>query len=304
MVKQRYGIRSLMLLILLLFITPCQGKDTLVISKVTTNPKKHYEYLKPIVDYVAAQMSDLGVKQGKVLLARDNDHMVRLLKHGQVDWITETLFSAIEFEQRAGAEMLVRKWKKGVPEYHSIFFTRKDSDIDSLSQLIGKKIAFEDDGSTSAYYIPAAVMLQHELPLYFLDRANEHPPESCVGYLFSGAEINTSTWVHKGIVDVGAYNNQDWNKDDHLPVKFREDFKIIHETPSIPRAIELVNWQLDGAIKERLKQILLHLHEDPNAQKVLMAYQKTSRFDELTPEILQSVEEARAIRNLIVTELE
>lgn len=295
---------SVLTLAFVLFASLCQAKDVLVIGKVTTNPKKHYDYMKPIVDYVVDRMGDLGIEEGQVLMTKNNDEMVRLLKNGEVDWVTETLFSAIEFEERADAEMLVRKWKKGVPEYHSIFFTRKDSGIDSISQLAGKTIAFEDPGSTSAYFIPAATMLQQGMDLYYLDRARKLPPEDKVGYLFSGAEINTSTWVHKGIADAGAYNNLDWNKDDHLPPMFREDFKIIYETSPIPRAIESVRVDLDPRVKQRLKEILLTMHEDPEAKAVLKAYQKTSRFDELTPEIMLNVEDARVIRNYIVDELE
>ncbi|TCS41337.1 phosphate/phosphite/phosphonate ABC transporter substrate-binding protein [Reinekea marinisedimentorum] len=294
----------LALLLAAAFLAPCFAKDTLVIGKVTTNPKKHYDTLRPIVDYAVARMGDLGITEGKVLMAKDNEQMIEYLKTGQVDWVTETIFSSIEFEEQANAELLVRKWKKGVPNYHTIFFTRKDSGIDTLEQLAGHTIAFEDEGSTSAYFIPAAVLLQNGQTLTAMQRPNQTPDDDSVGYIFSGAEINTSTWVHKKIVSAGAYNNLDWDKEDHLPPMFRDDFQIIHTTPSIPRAVEVVSGSLDPAVKERLKEILLTMHEDPEAADALDSYQKTSKMDELTPEIMANIEQAREIRQLILHDLE
>lgn len=303
MIKLKISSLAAVLLVTTL-LTPCFARDTLVIGKVTSNPAKHYDTLRPIVDYVVAQMGDLGITEGKVLMAKDNEQMIEYLNSGQIDWITDTVFTAIEFEEQANAELLVRKWKKGVPDYHTIIFTRKDSGINTLEQLAGHTIAFEDKGSTSAYFIPAAVLLQNGLNLSPLDRPNHTPTDDSVGYVFSGAEINTSTWVHKKIVAAGAYNNLDWYKDDHLPPMFREDFQIIHSTPSIPRAVEIVSASMDPKVKARLKDILTTMHEDPEAADVLKSYQKTSKMDELTPEILANIEQAREIRRMVLQHLE
>lgn len=280
------------------------GKHTLVISKVTENPKKHYRYLKPMADYMVKHMKDLGINEAKFLMARDNRQMVSFLKQGRVDWITETPFSAIIYHDKAGAELLLRKWKKGVPDYYTIFFTRKDSGINSLADLRGKTIAFEDPGSTSAYFVPASVLIREGLNLVWLASPREKPPEDMVGYVFSGQEINTSTWVHKGIADTGAFNNLDWNKDDHLPKAFRKDMKIFYKTRPFPRAIELVRKGLDPKIKQRLKEVLLHVHNDPKAKAALRAYHKTTKFDELDAKTWASLDEVRRILKIVQSELE
>ena len=265
--------------------------DTLVIGKISHNPKKHYHYLKPMADYVQKQMIDLGYKHAKVLMARDNRQMIRYLRSGKVDWVTETLMSAVELQRKSGAELLVKKWKKGQPEYHSIFFTRKGSGIQSISDLSGKSIAFEDPGSSTAYFIPAELLLRKGYRLVKLTTPRDKPPVDAVGYSFAREEINISTWVHKGLVDVGVMNNHDWNKEDHLPHIFQRDMQIIHRTESFPRAVELVRPGLEPGVKSRLKSILLNAHRDPAAQKVLPVYQETERFEELTPELRQNLNE-------------
>ena len=280
------------------------AKRVLVLGKVSDNPKKHYRYLKPMVDYVVARMQDLGITEGKVLMARDNRQMINYLKQGQVDWVTETPFSAVKFHDKAGAKFLLRKWKKGVPEYHSVIFARKDSGIETLADLRGHTIAFEDRGSTSAFYIPASVLIGAGQTLTQLASARERPPADMVGYVFSGEEINTSAWVHKGLVDAGAFNNLDWEKDDHLPQRLRKDLKIIHRTQSFPRAIELVNPAMDPRLVARLKQILLQAAQDPEARAVLDAYQKTAQFDELDEHALAGLAEARRLGAIVEQHLD
>ncbi len=279
-------------------------KHTLVIGKVSDNPKKHYKYLKPIVDYAVQRMGDLGITEGKVLMARDNRQMIRYLRRGKVDWVTETAFSAVLYEEKAGAEILVRKWKKGVPEYYTVFFTRNDSGIESLADLRGRVIAFEDPGSTTAFFVPASVLLGEGYELAQLESPREKPPADMVGYVFAGDEINISTWVHKGLVDAGAYNNLDWKTEDHTPSLFRKNMTIFHQTRSFPRAVELVRKDLDPAVKSRLKTILLKAHDDPKGRSALKAYQKTTQFDELDTGTKAGLEEARRITATFHSKLE
>ncbi len=248
-----------------------------------------------MVDYAVSKMGDLGYTDGRVLMAINNQQMIRYLRQGKVDWVTETPFSSMIFKEKAGAELLVRKWKKEVSEYHSVFFTRSDSGISTLADLKGKTISFEDSGSTSAYYIPAAILIEHGLKLVKLDSPRESPPAGSVGYVFANDEINMSTWVHKGIVDAGAYSNLDWLKEDHTPTVFRNDFRLLHHSKNFPRAIELVRKDLPVAVKKRLKDVLLNAHQDPDAVAVLRAYQHTKKFDELDKNSIQALQKAKTI---------
>ena len=275
----------------------------LVLGKVSDNPKKHYMYLKPMVDYMADRMADLGITEGKVLMARDNQQMIDYLKAGKVDWVTETPMSAAIFHEKAGAEYLVRKWKKGVSSYYTVFFTRKDSGINSLADLKGKSIAFEDPGSTSAFFIPAAILIQQGLKLTRLGSPRDKPPVDKVGYTFSGEEVNTTSWVHMKLADVGVYNNLDWENDEHNPPQYRKNMHIIHKSKRFPRAIELVRNDLDDRIKQRLKTILLDMHKDPSTKRVLRAYQKTKKFDALDAQSLEALKQAAELTRIVEAKL-
>jgi len=285
-------------LLLLIFCVPLSTwamQDTLTIATVGSNPKKQYRYLKPMVDYMVTQMADLGIKKSRVLVAKDAQQMVGYLRQNKVDWVTETTIHALIFQQQANAQLLLRKWKKGVAEYHTVFFTRKDSGISRLQDLVGKVLAFEDPGSTTGYFIPAMTLLEAGFELEKLPSPRASPSADKIGYVFSRQEINLSAWVHKGLVDAGAYNNLDWQQQEATPRAFRKDMQLFYETENYPRAIELVRANLDPALIERLKMTLLNAHLDPKAAEVLKAYQKTARFDELSDDVLATLKRARHI---------
>ncbi len=258
-----------------------ERSHVLVIGKVSDNPKKHYGYLKPMVDYAVSMMGDLGITRGEVLMAPSNEVMIEYLKAGRVDWVTEAPFSALIFRDEAEAVLLLRKWKRGVPKYRTVFFVRKDSGIATLADLRGRTMAFEDDGSSSAFFVPASVLLGTGLKLVPLASPRDVPPDDAVGYVYSHEEINSSVWVYRGIVDAAAFNDLDWNKEDHMPAFCRDDMQIIYQTEPMTRAIEVVRGDLDPAVRERLRSVLLLAHEDPSAVDALWAYQKTARFDEI-----------------------
>lgn len=270
--------------------------ETLVIGAISENPRKQYEKLKPIVDHVASGMSDLGITGGEVVIARDVEKMQQYLEEGTVDWVTETAFTAITLERSSGARIILRKWKKGVGEYHTVFFSRADSDIGSLDDLSGKTIAFEDPGSTSAYFLPASELRHHGASLSKLKSPRQSPATGSVGFVFSGQEINSAVWVQRRIVDAGAVSNADWSKtQNEMSDGLRDQLRIFHRTDPVPRALELVRGDLPSDITERLIELLVAAPTDPEAAGALQSYDRTTRFDRIDADIEQSLDGVRSL---------
>lgn len=278
-------------------------RDTIVIARVSSNPKKHYKHLKPIADYLAANLNEFGIRQGKVVFAKDNTQMLRYIKQGKVDVITETAFSAAVFNEQAGAELLLRRWKKGVAEYSSVIFSRADNGVDSFEDLQGKVIAFQDRGSSTAFFIPASIMIRDGYELYELDSPREVPPQDKIGFVFADKEINISAWVHKGIVAAGAFSNIDWNNEKDMPVEFRKDLAIFYESIPFPRGIELVRPDMHPVVKTRIKEILMTAHEQEAGKQALAAYQKTKKYDELGRKSQEGVKLASELLHIVENKL-
>ncbi len=253
----------------------------LVLGRVNDDPKSQYEQMKILLDYVVKRMGDVGIREGRILMARDVVQMASYLRRGRVDWVSETGAAGMLLQQRAGAETLVLSERNGIRRYHSIFFARRDSSIKSIDQLRGHRIAFQNRTSTSAYFIPAMELLQLGLPMEILGSPFDAPVESSAGFVFARTERNIATWVHKGLVDVGAVSNLDWSNPLHIPEFFKSDLVILRESEEVPRGIEMVRKDLDARIRARLHDVLLGMGDDPMAVAELAAFHQSLKFFDL-----------------------
>ncbi|MFT3761774.1 MAG: phosphate/phosphite/phosphonate ABC transporter substrate-binding protein [Pseudoxanthomonas sp.] len=253
-------------------------RHVLVLGRISDDPKSHYEQLKPLLDYVVPRLRDVGITGGRILMARDVQQMTSYLRRSRVDWVTETSGNAMLLRQRAGAEPLLLTERNGVSRYHSVFFVRRDSAVQSLAGLKGHSIAFQSTASTSAYLAPAASLLDAGLPLEILLSPQDRPLPDEVGYVFARSEQNIGTWVHKRMVDAGVVSNVDWDDERRIPEGFRRDFRIIHQTPDFPRALEVVRGDLDPKVRARLREVLLQAAADPAAGPALRRFFGTTRF--------------------------
>lgn len=250
----------------------------LVLGRISDDPRAHYDQLKPLLDYVVPRMADVGIREGRILMAKDAQQMASYMRRGRVDWVTETAGTAMMLHQRAGATPLLLTERGGVSHYHSLFFARRDRGLRRLEDLRGRRVAFQRPTSTSAYFVPAAELLARSMPLEILLSPDDQPASRSVGYLFARSELNISTWVHKGLVDAGVMSNLDWENPRRLPTAFRRDFTIIGRTQQYPRAVELVRGDLDARLQARLRQVLLDAPKDAAGRDALLRFFETTRF--------------------------
>lgn len=287
--------------------TPDTAEDTakriITLGKVTVAPERSRRTLGPIAAYVALQLEALGVKGVRLLFASSNQEMAEYMRAGRVDWITETAASASTFVDNAGAEIFLRRWTRGAAEYQTFVIARRDSDILSLADLAGRTVAFENPGSTSAYFIPAHAILQEGLTLAPLASPDGPIEKTSVRYIFSRDQLVTSAWVHAGKVDAGALSNLDWKSEDAMPSAFKAKFRIIYASGKFPYALELVRRALDPAIKSGIKQALLKAHKSWSGRAALRAYSRTARFDEAPAKVTRSIAELRDIRSSVQSHL-
>lgn len=267
--------------------------ELVVMSAVSDDPQRLISSMRPLADYMATKLAPLGIKNVDILIAESSEQMVRFIRDGRVDWITETAYSAASLEMQSGAEIVLRKWKHGVPSYKSIVFVRTDSGIESLEALTGRSIAFQHPGSTTGYFVPRNLMQTLGMPIRSLRSVREAALPGFVNYVFSGGEYNSALWVHKGLVSAAVLSNLDWERDDVIPAAVKEDLQIIHTSPPLPRALELLRADLDPRIKEGIMQALLAAHEDPKATEALRAYHGTLKFDAIDESTLKALSEIR-----------
>ncbi|MCR6662576.1 MAG: phosphate/phosphite/phosphonate ABC transporter substrate-binding protein [Luteimonas sp.] len=287
-------------------VAPVVANDShiLVLGRISDDPKAHYEQLKPLLDYVIPRMADVGITEGRILMARDAQQMLSYMRRGRVDWVTETAATAMLLQQRAGASPLVLTERDGVSAYRTVYFVHRDSGIARLEDLRGRSIAFQNRSSTSAYYVPATELLGLGIPMEILLSPMDRPAPGSIGYVFARSELNLSSWVHKRLVDVGAMSNLDWSNERRVPPTYKRDFVVIRETPEYPRALEMVRGDIDGRVKARLREVLLGAAEDPDARDALLQFFKTTRFLPVDTASEHALDHLRAGVARVVAELE
>lgn len=275
------------------------GDGHLVIGRISQEPRKHFDRLTAMADYLTQELAGNGITGIDVVMVSGLAEMEQLLAAGQVDILSETPFMALDMAEKGLAEIVLREWKKGVAEYHSVIVARKDGPVQRLEDLAGRRVAFEDAGSTSGYLMPHFALEQAGLSLQELANSEDAVPPGKTGYSFANGEINVVAWVHRGRVGAGAISNLDWNSKSSAPAHFKKDLQIIHRTDPVTRSVFLTRAGLDDAIKTRIMAVLESMHESPDGRAALKKYFKVARYDRLTGEALAGLENVRRIRQSV-----
>ncbi|MFH1783235.1 MAG: phosphate/phosphite/phosphonate ABC transporter substrate-binding protein [Candidatus Omnitrophota bacterium] len=266
----------------LLLAEEAPKKTVLTMGRATDKVTKDHKKIEPIITYLASKLKDRGIEQGEVMLAGDNKNstVIEYLKEGKLDLVLETLFSAILYEEEANALPILLIWREGISEYNTFIFVRKDSGIRGLEDLKGKIIAFEDPGSTSGYLLPKCTIKAKGFGMVKLDSFDSPVPEDKIGYVFSGSELNVSSWVFYKKVAAGALASPDWVTPDENPEAYRKEFNIIYETEKIPRMLVIVREGLDENLVARIKEELLNMDKTEEGREALKNY-KINKFEDL-----------------------
>lgn len=274
-----------------LILAPAAQARMLVIGTISDEPIKETRTFLPFARHLAGQLSGEGFTGGEVRIARDISHMARLLQKGKVDIYIDSPLVALAVGQQSGSRLIARRWKKGIAEYHSVIFARKDSGIGSLDDLAGKVLAFEEGFSSSGYLLPRLSLAENGVSLTELDSPRAARPASETGYVFSGDDENTIVWVLHGLVDAGAMSLNGLKK------RAGSDFEsltLIAQTGAVPRHVVSVAPQTPAALEAAVQNALLQMDQDSEGAAVLKSFERTTKFDRIPPHTQKMLEQFQA----------
>lgn len=225
--------------------------------------------------YLRQHLAPHGIEVVKLVIAHDIDEMANKVANREVDALIEGVMPTLSIQrQTEKLEPTLLAWRKGQRQYHTVFFVRKESEILNLRDLRGRTIAFEAARSTSAYFVPRAELLAAGLSLAPAEDTGIDADR--VRYRFAGSELNQAYWVHRGLADVGAFNNGDW---DRLPEAIKQDFRIIHSTRPLLRWLLSFVAECDARIRQRVTDILVAAHHDGEGGAALEHAARIARFE-------------------------
>jgi phosphonate transport system substrate-binding protein len=263
----------------------------LVLGTVSTRPEYHIPRLQPIVEFAAIRLHSLGITRGRVLLARDAAQLQQYMAEGKLDWAGVTIAVASELTSSGAASPELLALDARGRGYQSLYFVRRDSPMQSLTQLPGHKLALRSKSSTSSYFVPLLHLAELQLRTEMLPHYRARPATGAVGILISGSETNSAFWVAHGLADMGVANSLDWSDQRLFPDALKARLKVIETSPPVPLGIELFSHQTPIAVRNELRRILLAAKLDPDGKAAMRTYSNTVQFESLSPALMQEFQQ-------------
>lgn len=268
----------------------------IVLGDISDDPGEVIEGAQPLADALAERLSDYGIASGQVRVAASAEEMIELMRNGEVDLFFDSPYPATLIADASGGQPILRRWRRGVEQYHSVLFASVDSGITDVSELNGHMVAMDHQFSTSGYVLPAVYLTEAGLTL--VGKASNSDPvgEDEVGFAFSFDDDNTLQWVLSGLVSAGVTDNERFFG---YPDDVRDSLVVLAETESVPRQVVVVSPDIDGDFLAAIIDVLTHLHEDEEGQAALQTFDGTARFDEFPEGIETALERMREMEEIV-----
>ncbi|HEY2987490.1 MAG TPA: phosphate/phosphite/phosphonate ABC transporter substrate-binding protein [Candidatus Binatia bacterium] len=271
-----YGVAVLIFLLAPGAETSAQtGAKTISLGVVSQRPQAGVEpQFRDFARYVARKISP--ALEGRVMVAPSVWQLATLLEKNEVDFYMDSPYPTYLINRQGAAIALLRRWKGGAAEYRGVIFTKKGSGVDRLEDLRGRLLAFEDPGSTSGYFLPKIFLVTNGLKLAEKTGVDATVAPAEVGYVFTYSAAKIADLVLSRQLDAGAFSNEDY---DRLDAKKKSDAVVLGVTEYFPRHFLSIRKELDPVLANRLEEILLSMHQDPEGRAILQKLDNTTKFD-------------------------
>jgi phosphonate transport system substrate-binding protein len=229
-----------------------------------------------LIEYLTRSLKSSGIDKVNIIVTDSINQMAQLMLTGSVDLYMGSPFPSLKLANTGVSDIILRRWKNGTEQYHSVIFVHSDSMIDSIENLKGEIIGFEKGFSTSSYYLPKSSLQQKGFKLTSkIDRHGTVTNDE-IGYVFTGHDKNTVTWVRKRRIAAGAINNI---KFDRLKARFRNQLRIIFRSVSVPRQVVSYRKKMSPLLASSLTQIFLNMDQTEYGRQQLKEFERTVKFD-------------------------
>lgn len=240
--------------ILLIFSVSVQAEKNLTLG-VTAKMIALYklESWEPILDEVS-ERSGIDIE---LEVAKDHQALLEMMKDEEIDMGYLTPIYYVKASQEMECVPIVLEKRLDSSYYRGGFIVRKDSDIESLKDLKGKRLALTaEKDSTSGYYLPIA-----RLNRAGIDYKND------LDVVFTGKHINVIKSVSYGLADAGAIKL--FLLEDPENKKYKSQVKVITESSDLPTSSITARNHIDPQTIEKLRTAFVSLNDDNEGQEAM-----------------------------------
>jgi phosphonate transport system substrate-binding protein len=274
--------------------TPDPG-GAITLGDVNNDPSGAVLQFQPLADYLASGLGEFGISVGQVRIAPDFETMSNWLSTGEVDLYFDSVYPALQIMNTIEAQPLLRRWRRGVAEYNTVFFALRSSGLETLADLETRVIALEGNQSTSGYLLPLGYLIENGFTPLETSETTTEVGSGEVGYVFSGEDENTIQWVISGRVIAGAVDNINFSD---IPQETREQLVVLGETLYVPRQVALARPGMDPELQQAVIDLLLAADESDIGRQALEAF-RTTQFDAFPDGVDAAFRDIRRMYDLV-----
>lgn len=241
-------------------------------------PKEGLAYYREFLEYLGRQIG----QPVEYVDAEDYAEINRKLEVGELEAAFVCSGPYVDGKEKFGLEFIAAPQAYGEKVYYSYFIVPSKSQATSLDDLRGKSFAFTDPLSNSGKLVPE----------YTLARMGTTPERFFSKISYSGSHDKSIKAVSEGLVDGAAVDSLIWEyKNQKFPEQTAKTRIIFKSKPYAPPPF-VVRPGLDGAIKEKLRQVMLNAHNSPEG-KAILSKMMIDRFVPLKDSAYDSVRQIK-----------
>ncbi|RJQ47642.1 MAG: phosphate/phosphite/phosphonate ABC transporter substrate-binding protein [Gaiellales bacterium] len=240
------------------------------------SPKETLITYRDLLDYISRKTGTPTNLVQRETYAEINN----LIRQGDVEMAFVCTGAYVEGKRSFDMELLVAPQMYGETYYYSYIIVPANSSAEDLDDLRGKSFAFTDPLSNSGRLAPT----------YMLAQMGESPESLFSGYSYTYSHDKSIEAVSEKVVDGAAVDSLIWNYFDWKYPDITAGTKVIVKSPPYGIPPVVVPAGLDASLKDQLRDVLLHMHEDEEGRRIL-AEIKITRFVEVDDSIYDSVRE-------------
>ena len=184
----------------------------LTIATISSDPIEATILYLPVANYFKKKLSKYGIKDVVVKIVPGINEIRDHLKKGDVNIYIDSPLVSIAAIEGTGSKIIGRRWKEKISSYHSVIFTKKDTQINQIKDLNGRLVAFEEPFSSSGYFLPKIKILKINPNMKQVDFTSTDRIKNKITYKFSNDDQTTLAWVLQGRVDAGAMSQVEFEK--------------------------------------------------------------------------------------------
>jgi phosphonate transport system substrate-binding protein len=258
MSRQNYIIQIISLMVLLVFFAEAYAEEEILIGLIPEeNIFSQMDRHRQLATYLTKK---LGTSVRFTILSRYGDVLDRFMSR-KMDGAFFGAFTGVLAMEQLNAEPIVHPVHlDGTSGAQSYIFVRKDSNIVSVKDMKGKRIAFVDKATATGYLYALSFLRERgvqDLNTYFRDVS------------FTGSHGSTIYAVLDGIADIGTAKSRIFQQLVKKEHGIREELTILAESRQFPDSTLFLRKDFPSAKRMQMRDILLNMHKNAEGQEVL-----------------------------------